>query len=120
MGEYKKKKTATFTNKDGERITFNIEWGGHTFTKRQIELLKRGDQVTLRDMVSKSGIKYTAKGGLQEQNFNGTIFWGFKMWDYIPEEEETKKSEEIDEVDEVEELDSDEDEDEDDDYYDED
>lgn len=61
----------------GEKVKFNREWGGHTFTDDEAEQLLDGDAIKF-DAVSKSGKAYIAKGKLEEQSFKGNKFWGFK------------------------------------------
>lgn len=61
----------------GDKVKFNREWGGHTFTEDEIKGLLAGEVISF-DAISKSGNAYTAKGELKEQEFKGHKFWGFK------------------------------------------
>lgn len=68
----------------GEEITFNKEWGGHTFTDEEIQYLLIGDTITFTAK-SKKGKTYTAKGKLEKQKYKGKTFWGFKLSEELPE-----------------------------------
>lgn len=72
----KEKVEGTYTP-TGDKVKFNREWGGHTFTDDEVKQLLNGEVVSF-DAISKSGNAYTAKGELKEQEFKGHKFWGFK------------------------------------------
>lgn len=61
----------------GDTVRFKKVWGGHTFTDSEIEALLAGDNIEF-DAVSKNGKNYVARGRLEEQEWNGRTFWGFK------------------------------------------
>jgi DNA topoisomerase-3 len=70
--------------RSGELISFNREWGsndhwdGHRFTDEECEKLLAGAVVSF-DATSKKNSAYTAVGTLEEGEFNGRKFIGFKM-----------------------------------------
>ena len=51
--------------------------GGHTFTDAEVEKLLAGDTIEF-SAVSSRGKDYTARGKLEEQEYKGYPFWGFK------------------------------------------
>ena len=55
----------------------NDIWEGHRFTDDEVRELLAGNNVEF-EATSKKGNKYTAKGKLEEQDFNGKKFIGFK------------------------------------------
>lgn len=59
------------------KVSFNKEWGGHTFTQKEIDDLLEGKEISFKAK-SKANKPYTAKGKLEQQKYNGTEFWGFK------------------------------------------
>ena len=61
----------------GETIRFKKVWGGHTFTDAEVEKLLAGDTIEF-SAVSSRGKDYTARGKLEEQEYKGHPFWGFK------------------------------------------
>jgi DNA topoisomerase-3 len=77
--EYKQVEKETFTSKSGKEISFKKEWGGHTFTEEEIELLTQGKEITIKGLKNKRGKLYSATGKLKQQDFKGKKFWGFKM-----------------------------------------
>lgn len=70
---------------DGEKISFNKEWGGHKFTPEEIEKLANGEQITISSLKNKRGKRYSATGKLEKQKFKSREFWGFKMKIYHEE-----------------------------------
>ena len=70
----------------GETVSFNKEFGGHTFTEYEIAELLAGEEISF-DAVSSKGYAYTATGRLAKQKYKGREFWGFKLNDReFPEE----------------------------------
>lgn len=70
--------------KNGEHVSFNRQWGtnphwdGHRFSDDECQRLLAGAVVSF-DATSKSNSPYTAKGTLEEGEFNDRKFVGFKM-----------------------------------------
>ena len=62
----------------GETVRFKRIWSGHTFTDTEIEKLLAGDEIEF-SAVSKYGKDYVARGRLEEQEYQGHAFWGFKV-----------------------------------------
>lgn len=71
----KKEKQAITRN--GKEISFNKSWGGHTFTPDEIRDLGEGKLITI-SYTTKAGKQAEATGMLEEQEFKGKKFWGFK------------------------------------------
>lgn len=61
----------------GEKIRFNKEWGGHTFTDDEIQKLLAGETITIK-ATTKTGKQMTVDGSLQLGEFKGKPFWGFQ------------------------------------------
>lgn len=61
----------------GRDIKFKREWGGHKFTDEECTKLLSGETIEFA-AVSKAGKDYTARGSLEEQEYNGNKFIGFK------------------------------------------
>lgn len=67
----------------GQQVSFNRVWGtnphwkGHRFTDEECARLLKGDVISF-DAVSKAKKNYTAMGSLEEGEFNGRKFVGFK------------------------------------------
>lgn len=73
----KEKAEGTYTP-SGENIRFNREWGGHRFTDQEVSDLLAGKEINFT-AINKSGREYVAQGRLEEQEYNGNTFWGFKL-----------------------------------------
>lgn len=63
--------------KTKKQIKFKKTWGGHTFTDQEQQDLLDGKEISFEATAS-SGKTYTAKGKLEEQDFKGRPFIGFK------------------------------------------
>ena len=79
-GEYvrKEKTEADVYAPTGETVSFNKEWGGHTFTQEETMLLLAGEEISF-EAVSSKGNTYTAAGRLAKQKYKGKTYWGFKL-----------------------------------------
>lgn len=62
----------------GKEVKFKRVWGGHEFTEAEIADLLAGKEIQFAAK-SKKGKDYTAKGKLEEQEYNGRKFFGFKL-----------------------------------------
>ena len=65
-------------NFNGIDISFNKEWGGHTFTEDECEALLAGEEIEINGLISKAGKEYGVKGKLTKQNYKGHAFYGFE------------------------------------------
>lgn len=88
LPEYKEVEKETMETEDGEEISFKKEWGGHKFTEEEIEKLTSGETITIDGLKNRRGKTYSATGKIEEQNFKGRKFWGFKMSQYREEGKE--------------------------------
>lgn len=62
----------------GEEIKFNKKWSSHEFSEDEIKTLLNGDPVSFTATSVNTGNDFDATGKLEEQEFNGHKFWGFK------------------------------------------
>lgn len=72
----KQKTTGVFVP-TGESVTFNIEWGGHTFTTDEIKRLLAGETISFT-ATSASGNQLQVEGMLGKGEYKGRAFWGFQ------------------------------------------
>lgn len=88
-GDYvpKEKTEAQVFAPTGETVSFNKEWGGHTFTDEEVALLLAGEEISF-EAVSSKGNTYTATGRLCKQKYQekkgrkilrSGEFWGFAL-----------------------------------------
>ena len=61
----------------GEKVRFNKEWGGHTFTDQEVEKLLAGETISF-EATGKTGKKRIVEGTLGQGKFNGKPYWGFQ------------------------------------------
>ena len=54
------------------------EWSGHRFTDEEVSSLLAGKVIEFETTSKRTGNKYTAKGKLEKQDYNGKSFIGFK------------------------------------------
>ena len=52
------KKEKEIIKKDGKEISFNKEWGGHKFTKEEIDKLSKGEMISISGLKNKRGKIY--------------------------------------------------------------
>lgn len=83
---FEKKEKYTGENWNGDTVSFNKVWGGHEFTDEECVALLHGETITLRDCISKSGKTFGCYGKLEQQDFNGHSFWGFKRTEWLNED----------------------------------
>lgn len=67
--------TGTWNNKE---VKVKRTWSGHRFTDEEVEKLLKGETISFETTSSRTGNKYTAKGKLANQEYNGNAFVGFK------------------------------------------
>ncbi|WP_078598340.1 DNA topoisomerase [Evansella clarkii] len=73
-----KPKTEGVHKPTGEKVRFNKEWGGHTFTPEEIEKLLNGDAIQIQATNQKTGKVQLVEGSLQQGEYKGKSFWGFQ------------------------------------------
>lgn len=80
MGDFvpKEKTEAQVYAPTGEEVSFNREWGSHTFTDDEVRRLLAGEEISF-EMLSKKGNTVTIEGKLEKQKYKGKSYWGFKM-----------------------------------------
>lgn len=80
-GMEKKEKATGLYAPTGANISFNREFSSHRFTDAEVQTLLAGDIVNIA-LTAKSGSKYTVDGKLEEGEYKGHTFWGYKPdWD---------------------------------------
>jgi DNA topoisomerase-3 len=62
---------------NGKPVSIKNEWGGHEFTDEEVQKLFNNEIIEF-EAISKNGNTYTAKGKIEEQEYNGQTFIGFK------------------------------------------
>jgi hypothetical protein len=62
---------------NGKQVRPKREWSGHRFTDDEVQKLLAGEMIEF-EATSKAGKTYKAKGKLEEQEYNGNKFVGFK------------------------------------------
>lgn len=63
--------------KKKREVSFNKEWGGHTFSNEECEKLLNGEEISF-EATSNKGKSYTCTGKLAEQTYKKKKFIGFK------------------------------------------
>lgn len=65
------------TEIDGNTIHFKKTWSSHKFSDSELERLAKGETITFK-YKTKSGKTVDMSGQLEQQEYNGKKFWGFK------------------------------------------
>lgn len=68
---------------NGQSIKFKREWSGHRFTDDECEQLCNGDEITIEATSSKTGKTFKCTGRLEEQEYNGHSYVGFKSTGFV-------------------------------------
>ena len=63
---------------NGKTVKVKRVWSGHRFTDEEVQHLLKGEVIAFETTSNKTGNKYTAKGRLEEQSYEGRAFVGFK------------------------------------------
>ena len=79
----KKEKYTGVWSKTGKEISFTRKYCDHRFTDEECEDLLAGKEITLMGVTSSKGKVFNCKGILDNQEFNGSKFIGFKSTGYI-------------------------------------
>ena len=74
--EYKQKEKAEGLFK-GDSVRFNRKWSSHRFTDKEVDDLLAGKEIEF-DFKSAKGDKYHVVGKLEQQEYDGHTFYGFK------------------------------------------
>lgn len=65
----------------GEKVSFNKEWSGYTFTDTDTQRLLDGEMITIEVTGKSSGKKLKVEGSLTQGVYKGKPFWGFQRKD---------------------------------------
>lgn len=79
----KKEKYSGVWSKTGKNVSFTRKYCDHRFTDEECEDLLAGKEITLMNVTSNKGNIFSCKGVLDNQEFNGTKYIGFKSTGYI-------------------------------------
>lgn len=63
---------------NGKKVKVTRTWSGHRFTDEEVKDLLAGKNISF-EATRKDGSTYTAQGVLEEQEYNGNKFVGFKI-----------------------------------------
>lgn len=58
-------------------------WSGHRFTDSEVESLLSGEEITISATSAKTGKDFKCTGKLEEQEYNGIKFIGFKSTGFV-------------------------------------
>lgn len=76
---------------NGKDIRFKSEWCGHTFTEEEAQTLLDGGEVTVMGASGKNG-SFNCRGHLEEGEFKGQKFIGFKATAFLNDDGSDKTS----------------------------
>lgn len=79
-----KEKASGVWAETGDTISFTREWSGHRFTDDEVTDLLAGKVIIVSGLTSSSGSKYSVRGKLAQQSYNGHDYVGFAVWG-VPE-----------------------------------
>ena len=68
---------------NGKSVKFKKVWSGHEFTDDECARLCRGEEIEIEAGSSKNGKPFKCKGRLEEQEFKGKTFIGFKNTGFV-------------------------------------
>ena len=68
---------------NGQDVKFKREWSGYRFTDEECEKLCDGEEIEIEAVSSKTGKPFRCKGHLEEQEFNGHSYVGFKSTGFV-------------------------------------
>lgn len=68
---------------NGKDVNFKREWSGHKFTDEECKKLCDGEEIEIEAVSAKSGKSFKCKGKLEEQEFKGKKFVGFKNTGFV-------------------------------------
>lgn len=70
----------------GISVAIKPTWGGHKWTKEEINKLFAGEEVIIYGLQAKDGKKYDVKGKLARQKYEGKEYVGFAVTKYMSED----------------------------------
>lgn len=68
---------------NGQTVKFKKEWSGHKFTDDECAKLCNGEEIEIEAVSAKTGKSFKCKGKLEEQEYNGRTFVGFKSTGFV-------------------------------------
>lgn len=68
---------------NGQTVKFKKEWSGHKFTDDECARLCNGEEIEIEAVSAKTGKSFKCKGKLEEQEYNGRTFVGFKSTGFV-------------------------------------
>ena len=68
---------------NGQDVNFKKEWSGHRFTDDECERLCNGEEIEIEAVSAKNGKPFKCTGKLEEQEFKGRTFVGFKSTGFV-------------------------------------
>ena len=68
---------------NGQTVKFKKEWSGHKFTDDECARLCDGEEIEIEAVSAKTGKSFKCKGKLEEQEYNGRTFVGFKSTGFV-------------------------------------
>ena len=68
---------------NGKEVNFKKEWSGHKFTDDECKKLCDGEEIEIEAVSAKTGKTFKCKGKLEEQEFKGKSFVGFKNTGFV-------------------------------------
>ena len=68
---------------NGQTVKFKKEWSGHKFTDDECARLCNGEEIEIDAVSAKTGKSFKCKGKLEEQEYNGRTFVGFKSTGFV-------------------------------------
>jgi len=77
LSQYSTKEKHTFTDKKGNNVSFNKEWNGYKFSDTELEDLSKYKKISISGK-DKYGKNFSCEGQLEEQEYKGKKFIGFK------------------------------------------
>ena len=73
----------------GISVAIKPTWGGHKWTKEEINKLFAGEEVIIYGLQAKDGKKYDVKGKLAKQTYKGKKYVGLTITEYMDEDRVT-------------------------------
>lgn len=77
-GFVQKEKAEGVYKPTGNPIRFNKEWSGYAFSDDEVAKLLNGDTIEITATSKKTGKPFKVGGSLQQGEYKGKSFWGFK------------------------------------------
>ncbi|MBO5435621.1 DUF3945 domain-containing protein [bacterium] len=68
---------------NGKTVKFKREWSGHKFTDDECKRLCNGEEIEIEAISAKNNKPFKCKGKLENQEFNGVKYVGFKNTGFV-------------------------------------